>query len=126
MSNKKIDRREFLAEIIISKGLGKLTHRAEHLMILLAKKAITKMTYYDTELAKDCIQTAYVNMFANWQSFNPQKTNNAFAYFTEVFKRGAAQGLNDWTVRRGDTDKSTKVYYMNSINDGEGMYNLIS
>lgn len=124
MNTKKIDRREFLSEIIISKGLGKLTKRAEYLLILLAEKAISKLTYYDNELANDCIQTAYVNMFANWQSFNPEKSNNVFAYFTEIFKRGAAQGLNDWTVRRGDLDKSTKMYYIHSMNDGEGLFNI--
>jgi hypothetical protein len=31
-------------------------------------------------------------MFQNWYNFNEDKSINAFAYFTEIFKRGAKDG----------------------------------
>jgi hypothetical protein len=35
------------------------------------------------------------DMFQNWYNFNEDKSINAFAYFTEIFKRGLAKGWND-------------------------------
>jgi hypothetical protein len=39
-------------------------------------------------------------MFQNWYNFNEDKSINAFAYFTEIFKRGLAKGWNDLIRRK--------------------------
>lgn len=120
----KINKREFNAEMIISTGTGRLTPRATEILLLLAKSAINKFYYYIPQDREDCIQTAYQNIFSNWHSFNHEKSENAFAYFTEIFKRGAAQGLGVLYKKRGDPENKVKMVYMNSSNEGEGIFNF--
>ena len=124
-TNQTIDNRELYAEIMVSKGRGRLTPRAAKLLIILAQKAIRKMPYYNPDDRDDCIQTGLQIMFSNWHNFNPDKFTNAFAYFTEVFKRGIAQGFNELHRKRGE-DKTNKIrtVSINSSNDGAGMFNL--
>jgi hypothetical protein len=114
---------ELYYEIIVSKGTGRLTRKSKKMLELLAKRTIKKMRYYNPEDRHDCYQSGLLDMFANWQSFNEEKSRNPFAYFTEIFKRGLAKGLNELYNKRGGDDH-TKVYSIDSINDGQGMHNL--
>ena len=64
-------------------------------------------------------------LFANWQSFNPEKFSNAFAYFTEVSKRGIAEGFNQVHNRRGlEKGERARMVSINSANNGEAMFSL--
>jgi hypothetical protein len=122
-----INAKELTYEVLLSKGLGKLTSRAKKMFIILAEHAIHKKPYYDAEDKKDCLQTAYLNIFTNWQSFNPDKTNNAFAYFTEVHKRSSTEMLNELYFKKGlkkDEQKYIKTISINSTNNGNGLYNI--
>ena len=104
--------------------MGRLTPEAKNMLVLLAERAIRRMPYYNVDDRNDCIQTGLLNMFQNWYKFNPDKSANAFAYFTEIFKRGIAQGFNELYKRKGDPNNETKIYHINSMNDGEGMFNV--
>lgn len=116
--------KEFLAEIITSKELGELTPDAQQMLILLGNKCIKKMRYYNPSDREDCLQTGLMVMFANWHNFDPNKSTNAFAYFTEVFKRGIAKGFNEIYKKKGDPDNLIKQVSIQSSNDGEGIYNI--
>ena len=111
-------------EILISKALGALTPKAQNMLILLADKTIKKFTYYNPDDRFDCYQQGLYDLFKNWYLFNEGKSENAFAYLTEIFKRGATQGLNKIHKKKGSVDKSIKVYSIDSINDGQGMHNI--
>jgi hypothetical protein len=50
-------------------------------------------------------------MFQNWYNFNEDKSINAFAYFTEIFKRGLAKGWND-LIRRKVIMNIKKTYFL--------------
>ncbi len=89
-----LNNKELYKEIIISKAMGKLTKDAEKMLILLAKNVIKKFYYYRPEDKLDCYQNGLLMMFKFWSNFDEFKSTNAFSYFTEVFKRGAAQGYN--------------------------------
>lgn len=122
-----VNPRVFTYEIIISKGLGKLTRKAENMLITLAERAIRKKTYYYDEDKNDCLQTSYLNIFTNWQSFNPDKTNNAFAYFTEIHKRSTTEMINTLYMKKGlkkEEQKYVRTISMNSSNSGQGLYNV--
>ena len=84
---------DFYKAIVESKEQGKLTRDAEKMLILLAEKAINKMKYVDEKDREDCLSFAILDLLKYWRSFNPQYTN-AFAYFTEIAKRGYAKGWN--------------------------------
>lgn len=76
-----------------SKELNKLTPTAEKMLILLAERAINRMSYVNKDDRDDCLQFAMLDLLKYWRGFNPVYPN-AFAYFTEIAKRGYAKGWN--------------------------------
>ena len=116
--------KKLFCEIIISKAQGNLTRTAEKMLILLADRTIEKFKYYNSDDKHDCYQQGLFDLFKNWHLFNEEKSENAFAYLTEIFKRGATQGLNKLHKRKGSDGTAIKVYSIDSINDGQGMHNI--
>lgn len=119
-----LSNKELYVEIVISQARGKLTHNAEVMLELLANRAIKKMHYWSNDDKMDCYQSGLLDMFSNWYNFNPEKSNNAFAYFTEIFKRGLAKSFNQLYSKRGDIDNSIKVLSLDGSNDGNGLHSL--
>lgn len=95
-----IDKKELYHEICISKEQDELTPKAQAMLIKLANRIITKMSYDSYDDKKDCLQEGLLALFARWRSFKPEKSENAFAYYTEVFKRGSAKGYNEITDKK--------------------------
>lgn len=124
MSQIYLKNKDFYAEILKSKELDRLTTNAENMMILLGNRTIKKMRYYNNADKEDCLQTGLCIMFTNWRNFDEKKSQNAFAYFTEVFKRGIAKGYNDLNRMKGDPEKKMKKISIQSCNDGDGLYNI--
>ncbi len=123
----KVNAKHLTYQIILSKGLGKLTRYSEKMIIDLAAGAITKKTYTNELDKQDALQTAYVNILTNWQSFNPDKTINAFAYLTEIHKRATTESLNYWYNKKGlkkEEQSYVKDISINSANNGQGMHNM--
>lgn len=120
-----LSNKELYVEIIISKAQGRLTRKAQGMLELLAKRTIKKMRYWNNDDRLDCYQSGLVDMFDNWYNFNEEKSKNAFAYFTEIFKRGIAKGFNEIYKRKGsDDDYPIKMFSIDSSNEGQGMHNI--
>jgi hypothetical protein len=120
-----LSNKELYVEIIISKAQGRLTRRAQGMLELLAKRTIKKMRYWNNDDRLDCYQSGLVDMFDNWYNFNEEKSKNAFAYFTEIFKRGIAKGFNELYKRKGQDDNyPIKMFSIDSANEGQGMHNI--
>lgn len=102
VKKKYLSNKDLYCELIVSKAKGKLTRQAETMLILLAKNVVKKMYYQNPDDKLDCLQTAYLCVFQNWYSFDELKGDNCFAYFTEVIKRGLAQGWNKMYKLKGD------------------------
>lgn len=115
---KYLSNKDLYCELIVSKAKGKLTRQAETMLILLAKNVIKKMSYKDPDDRLDCLQTAYLNVFQNWYSFDENKGDNAFAYFTEIIKRGLAQGWNKMYKLKGD-ENAEVISLTGYSSDGE-------
>jgi DNA-directed RNA polymerase specialized sigma subunit len=88
-----LNNKDLYNEIVKSKEQGQLTREAEKMLILLAERTIRKMVYVDSQDRDDCLQFALLDLLKYWRNFNP-KYPNAFAYFTEIAKRGYAKGWN--------------------------------
>ena len=102
MAKKYINNIDLYCEIVVSKEMGKLTKEAQSMLYVLGKNIIRKFRYKDDDDRLDCLQTGLLDMYANWYNFDENKSSNAFAYFTEVFKRGTARGWNQLHKRKGD------------------------
>jgi hypothetical protein len=124
MEKHYLNNKELYIEIIISKAQGRLTRSAEKMLEILAKKTIKKMRYYSNDDKLDCYQSGLLDMFQNWYNFNEDKSINAFAYFTEIFKRGLAKGWNDLYKKKGDNEHQIKLISINSANDGNGLHSI--
>lgn len=117
-----LNNKDLYIEIIVSKEAGRLTREATSMLEILGKQIIKRFYYHRNDDKWDCYQHGMYVIFKNWQSFNEHKSVNAFAYYTEVFKRGAAQGFNDLYKKRGDNDNLVQVISldMNWNNPYEG------
>lgn len=124
MAKIYLNNKDFYEQIIISKEKDELTKEAQEMLILLATRTIKKLRYYNPIDREDCFQTGMMIVFSNWRNFDPTKGTNAFAYFTEVLKRGFARELNFQYKLKGDPDRKVKVMSLQSSNDGSGIYNL--
>ena len=91
---------------------------------LLAKKTIKKMRYWSNDDKMDCYQSGALDMYQNWYNFNEDKSVNAFAYFTEIFKRGLAKGFNELYKKKGDNENRIKLLSIESSNDGQGLHSI--
>jgi len=98
---KYITAKDLDYQMIVSKAQGRLTKEAERMIILLGKNVVKKFYYANPDDKLDCLQTAYVDIFANWHSFDENK-GQAFSWVTEVVKRGLAKGWNQQHKLRGD------------------------
>ena len=97
-----LSNKDLYCEIIVSKAQGKLTPRAASMLMLLGKNLQKKMYYRDADDKKDCLQEAMLSVFRLWYNFDEMKGTNAFAYFSEVIKRGLAMGWNKMYKTKGD------------------------
>jgi hypothetical protein len=121
-----VNNKEFTEEIILCKKSGELSTFAINCFISLANRAVNKMYYEDYRDREDCIQSALLDCLKYWKGFDPAKTENpnAFAYFTEVFKRGIAKGYNELYKKKGDNEHLIKLISIEGSNDGMGLHSL--
>ena len=117
--------KDLYIEIVVSKAQGKLTREAKLMIEMLAKKTIKKMRYWSNDDRLDCYQGGLLDMFANWHNFNEDKSDgNAFAYFTEIFKRGLAKTFNELYKKKGDPTHMIKIFSIEGSNDGQGLHSI--
>lgn len=114
-----LNNRDLYDQLVISKDQDFLTKEAEKMLILLAERTINKMRYVNEDDRMDCLQFAVLDLLKYWRNFNPKYTN-AFAYFTEIAKRGYAKGWNKIHPQKykgtlsidksGNQDNQTGIY----------------
>ena len=113
-----VTNKTLVPEIIKSKEQGKLTKEAIKMLIMLSERAIRKLQYKNPEDRRDCLAFAQMDLFKYWDRFNPEKSNNAFAYYTQIAKKGYAKGWNklhpkkySGTIRMsGGGEEGTGIY----------------
>lgn len=124
MPRKKqyLNNKDLYAEIVKSLEDDKLTKDAEKMLILLAERAIRKLVYLNDDDRQDCLQFAMLDLLKYWRNFNPKYTN-AFAYFTEIAKRGYAKGWNK--IHPTKYKNTLSMDRINTAGDSDGgMFNI--
>jgi len=120
-----LDDDDLFYEIVLSKGKGFLTKRAERMLVLIGENMIRKKNnmYRTQDDRNDCLQSGLLFMFQKWANFNEKKYRLALPYFSEIFKRGMAAGYNELTQKKPNCDRIVMVS-LDTSNDGEGMHNI--
>ena len=119
-----LEDRELYYEMKLSKGMGKLTRKAQNMLILIANQTIRKKESSFKENKDDALQSGLLHMFSNWKSFNPAKFDTAFPYFTEIFKRGLADGINIVNNKKNYNDEKIVMISIDRSNDGNGLHSF--
>lgn len=114
MAKKKpyLNNTDFTNEIIKCKGTDKLSDEAVRMFMLLAERANRRLDYEDPRDREDCIQSALYDLVKYWRNFDPNVSNNAFAFFTQVAKNGYAKEFNK--IRKGALDTMSLDHYGDS------------
>lgn len=107
--------KDLCKEIIISKNIGKRTPQLEKMIYLLGKNIIRKMNYVDEEQRVDCLQSGVLRLLEWWWRFDEEVYSNAFAFYTEIFKRAIAAEFNrlNSKTNSGEYIKFVRLEYKN-------------
>lgn len=118
--------RDLYYEIILSKGKGNLTKKAENMLLLIATNTIRKKQakYKNIDDYNDCLQQGIMRLFENWKGFNEKRYSYSLPYYTEIFKRGIADGFNVLINKKSYSDDSIRFISINGSNDGKGLTNI--
>ena len=101
-----------LAEVMKSKERDELTPKALKMFDLMIQNISSKKYYNNPDDKKDCWQSAYLDILMYWRGFDPEKTSNAFAYFTSLIINGLNKG---WHKCAGKLKTSDIVSLDNNI-----------
>jgi len=111
MATHHVKNSDLRNEIIKCKEKDELSKEALDMFILMAKKFSTKLNYVYSEDREDCISFAIMDCYQYWRGYNPEKSQNAFAYYTQIIKNGFAKG---WRRLYGNFPKSKKISVSNN------------
>ena len=82
-----LNNKDMLAELRRCHEQGKMTDEFAKMIMLLADRYGSKFEYSDySPHIEDMKAMAVMNVVRAWRSFNPEKSNNPFAYFTQAVK----------------------------------------
>lgn len=125
MAKKKnyLNNKDLFNAIVESKEQDKLTPTAEKMLVLIAERAINRLNYINSDDRDDCLQFALLDLLKYWRNFDP-KYPNAFAYFTEIAKRGYAKGWNKIHPVKYKGTLSIDRITTNGSEDSGGMFNI--
>ena len=115
-----LNNKELHNAIIASQEKGELTREAQNMLMLLAQEASKRLKYSREEDRDDCVQQARLDLLKYWSGYKPQY-KNAFAYYTEIAKKGFAKGWNKLYPK-----KYAGTISINGSSDGENdsLYSL--
>lgn len=92
MSKEYVTNKQLKAAVVESKNLGRLTPDAIKIFELLINGISKKMAYKNPQDKEDCMSFAMEDLLKYWDRYDPEKSNNPFAYFTQIAKNGFAKG----------------------------------
>lgn len=144
-----INNKDMLVEVKTSLEQGYMTEKLGKMMMLLTKRYSSQGCYSGYTYVDDMESYALMTVCKAWKSFNPEKSDNPFAYFTQTIKRAFWQYLeqeeksrdirDEMMMSRGELPSHTYVNkyiskmfskeYQNSIEAGEptdGFYSLVN
>lgn len=121
MNKIYLSNKELIRQVIISKAQGKRTRELDSMLILLGQRTIRKMTYETIEDRSDCLHSGILRLFIYWKQFDEEKYDNAFSFYTEIFKREIANEFN--RLKRKDRNSGEYMTFVSLNNkDADGNY----
>lgn len=89
-----LNNKELLAAVHLSKSKGQMSDTLAKMLQLLCSKYAKKGNFVNYSYNSDMQSYAMLMLVRTWNSFNPEKSNNPFAFFTQCIKNSFIQYLN--------------------------------
>lgn len=109
MTTKKrtnyINNRDLLHEVVESKKTGQMTNKLAHMLLLLCQRYAGKSNFSGYTYNEDMQGFAMLMLVRTWQAFDPAKSQNPFAFFTQCIKHSFIQYLNQEKRQRDIRDE---------------------
>lgn len=90
-----LNNKDLLAQIVLSKEAGKMSDELAKMTMMLVDKYAKHPQFANIYSYKeDMISFTYLTLFRQWHNFDPAKSDNPFAYFTQIAKHAFFQYVN--------------------------------
>jgi DNA-directed RNA polymerase specialized sigma subunit len=119
MAKIYVKNKDLLLEFKASKEKGSLNPEIVRMFYLIIDGISKKMSYKDPADKEDCMAFAMEDLCKYWDRFKPEKSDNAFSYFTQIAKNGFAKG---W--KKIHPPKSPKTIPFSYITGDDNTYNI--
>ena len=96
---------DLLAETIKSKENDQMTDKLAHMLLTLVARYGKKGNFANYTYNEDMQGYAMMMLVKTWRSFKPEKSTNAFAFFTQCVKNSFIQFLNQERRQRDIRDE---------------------
>jgi len=95
-----LSNKELLREILLSKEQGKMSDTLAKMLQLLCYRYSKHPGFVGYSYNEDLQSYALMMLVRTWNSFNPDKSNNPFAFYTQCIKHSFVQYLNQEKKQR--------------------------
>lgn len=120
-----INNADLLIEISKSRQTGKMTDKLAHMLMMLCQRYAKHSDYSRIYSYEEDMQAfALLTLVKVWPSFNPEKSQNPFAYFTQIIRHAFYQYLNHEKKQREvkdemliDIGETPSFTYMENYNE---------
>ena len=99
-----LNNKELLAEVKRCKKKGQMSDMLAKMLQLLCSKYAKKGSFVNYSYNEDMQAYAMMMLVRTWNSFDPEKSNNPFAFFTQCIKNSFIQFLNQEKRQRDVRD----------------------
>jgi len=103
-----------------SKTKGELTRETVDMFMLIANGVARTKSYKVAEDREDCVASGLEDLIKYWDRYNPEESENAFAFISQVAYNGLQKG---W--KKIHSAKSVKtISFSNVTQDDDHNYNI--
>ena len=100
-----LNNHDMLIEVAKSKKIDDITPTLAKMFILIVSRYAKKYNYANYTYNDDMQSYALMMLVKTWRSFNPKKSQNPFAFFTQCVKNSFSQYLNQEKKQRNIRDE---------------------
>lgn len=96
---------ELMAKISEDKKTGKLSPKLAEYLRMIAERYSYSHSFGGYSFREDMVSFALVNLCTNWHKFDPERSDNPFAFFTTAVYRSFLQYLSEEKKHREIRDE---------------------
>lgn len=108
-----LNNKDLLAEVKRSKRKGEMSDKLARMLQMLCSRYAKKGNFINYTYNDDMQSYAMMMLVRTWNSFNPEKSSNPFAFFTQCIKNSFIQYLNQEKRQRNIRDEALVAQGLN-------------